>query len=220
MKKVLIFGLLLLTACNKEINKTTEEIIENMTEPTTEAVKEVYVDDNPITVGLYQNGKLVKNYKANFKVHKDVGYFEVCFTNDPDLGSNNVKRNFNKYYQNYQNIDNYKIGYYVKFMTEEKEVEKVILDPSLFYSMEPYLYVYLYDDVHQKDGAWYSHVEEKDVKDNTIYSSIKLYTPSGALKITSAIELTVFTYDGPEDFDENGHYRGNSKYTIVIEKNA
>lgn len=221
MKKVLILGLLLLTACGNEVNNTVNQAPSVITPPpTTEVVKETYVDDNPITVGLYQNGKIVRDYKVAFKTHTDIGYFEVAFTNEEYLGSSNVKRNFNKYYQNYQNIDNYKIGYYVRFLAEDKEYEKVILNPSGKHSMDPYLYFYLYDDIHQRDGARYSHLEPNDVNDNTIYSSIKLYTPSGTLKITSPITLMVFTYDGDEDFDENGYYRGNSKYTIIIEKSA
>ena len=221
MKKILILGLLLLTACSKSGNNTSNEI-NNVTTPppTTEAIKETYVDDNPITVGLYRNGKLVKDYKTAFKVHTDIGYFEVAFTNEENLGSSNVKRNFNKYYQNYQNIDNYKIGYYVKFTADNKEYEKVILNPTGKHSMDPYLYFYLYDDIHQKDGTTYSHLEPGDVKENTIYSSIKLYTPSGTAKITSPITLMVFTYDDEDDFDENGYYRGNSKYTVIIEKSA
>ena len=219
MKKVIVLSLLLLTACSKEINDNIDNIIQDVTEPKIET-KEVYVDDNPITVGLYEKGRLIRDYKASFGIHKDVGYFEVCFTNDEYLGSSNVKRNFNKYYQNYQNIDNYKIGYYIKFATEEKEYEKVVLDPSAIFALGPYIYIYLYDDIHQKDNVIYNHMEMKDVKDNTIYSSIKLYTADGASKINSPITLTVFTYDGLDDFDQDGYYRGNSKYTIVIEKNA
>ena len=219
MKKYLILGLLLFTACSKELEDNQENVIETTTEPVTEA-REVYIDDNPITVGLYENGKLLKDYKASFGGHKDVGYFEVCFTNEPNLGSRSVKRNFNKYHQNYQDIDDYKIGYYVKFSTDENDYEKVILDPSVKHLFHPYLYIYLYDDIHQPDNVIYDHVEPEDVKDNTIYTSIKLYTASGAAKINSPITLTVFTYNGPEDFDENGYYRGNSKYTIIIEKNV
>ena len=124
------------------------------------------------------------------------------------------------YNARYQDIDDYKIGYYVKFSTEENDYEKVILDPSVKHLFHPYLYIYLYDDIHQPDNVIYDHVEPEDVKDNTIYTSIKLYTASGAAKINSPITLTVFTYNGPEDFDENGYYRGNSKYTIIIEKNV
>ena len=75
----------------------------------------------------------------------------------------------------------------------------------------------MYDDVHQADGAFYSHLEMSDVKDNTIYSSIKL-TGIETANIESPITLTVFTYDGDEDFDSDGNYRGNSKYTITINR--
>ena len=81
--------------------------------------------------------------------------------------------------------------------------------------MEPYLYVYLYDDVHQPDGTWYSHLEPVDMKDNTVFSSIKLYFAQQGSKISSPITLTVFTYD-EDDIDSSGKYKGTSKYTITI----
>ena len=54
-----------------------------------------------------------------------------------------------------------------------------------------------------------------DVKDDTIYSSIKLYLHKQSIEITSPITLTVFTYKDDNDFID-GHYRGNSKYSITI----
>jgi hypothetical protein len=35
-------------------------------------------------------------------------------------------------------------------------------------------------------------------------------------QIISSIEITVFTYNSKDDFDENGKYRGNSKYTAIL----
>ena len=58
-------------------------------------------------------------------------------------------------------------------------------------------------------SAFWSHI------DNTIYSSIKLYLHKDTKTITSPITLTVFTYKDENDFID-GHYRGNSKYTITI----
>ena len=55
----------------------------------------------------------------------------------------------------------------------------------------------------------------EEVKDDTIYSSIKLYLHKQINEITSPITLTVFTYKDDSDFVD-GHYRGNSKYTITI----
>ena len=82
------------------------------------------------------------------------------------------------------------------------------------YYFDPYLYVYLYDDINQQDGAWYSHVEESQVNENTIFSSIKLYQVTD--NFSSPIKLTVFTYKSDDDFDTNGNYRGNSSYTINL----
>ena len=77
--------------------------------------------------------------------------------------------------------------------------------------------IYLYDDVNQKDGAWYSHITEEEYNDNSILTSIKLTGSTFTNEITSDIILTVFTYD-EDDFDENNQYRGISKDKITIKR--
>ena len=54
------------------------------------------------------------------------------------------------------------------------------------------------------------------MKENTIISSIKLFTAHKGTSITSPITLTAFTYDSEDDFKDN-KYRGTSSYTITIE---
>jgi len=215
MKKylLLIIIVLLITGCtfNKE-----NDIKEVSNEPDiTPKPVDTYKDDNPIEVGLYMNGKLVHEYETKIVDEEDIASFDVYFTNEEDVGSSSTKKNFNKYYNNYENIDKYKIGYYISFETADEKKEVILLDPSKMYDLY-YIFTYLYDDIHQADGAWYSHVEMEDVKDDTIYSSIKLYAGGKTDKITSPITLTVFTYDDEDDFDENGYYRGNSSYTVTI----
>ena len=214
MKKILLLFLMLISigCTNEEINNFTNTIgesINNMTK-TPE-----YVDTNPIKVGLYRNGKLVHEFNNKFKDYIDVAVFDIVYTNDENLGSTNLKKNWSKYYNQYENIDDYKIGFYLEFEMEGNKVENIILDPSAKYKAGPCIFVYLYDGIHQKDGVRYSHLEMKDIKDDTIYSSIKLYMEQ-AKKITSPIKLTVFTYKNDYDFDTNGYYRGNSKYTVTI----
>ena len=51
-----------------------------------------------------------------------------------------------------------------------------------------YLEVYLYDDVHQEDGAWYSHLTDYTVTADTVISSVKL--TSGA-KIGEVTEISL-----------------------------
>lgn len=216
MKKYLIILIILLTlsACS-----TKEEIKNNVKIVKEEEIKEekeIYIDNNPIKVGLYSNGKLITTYKNKFKNDKDIANFDIYFTNEEDVYSNNTKYNFNKYKEQYENIDNYKIGFYIEFEDNEKKYEKIILDPDVEFALSPYIYIYLYDDIHQPDGAWYSHITKDDYNDDTVFSSIKLYMAEYCEKITTPITLTVFTYDDFDDFNEDGYYRGNSYHTVTI----
>ena len=53
---------------------------------------------------------------------------------------------------------------------------------------------------------------------NTLFTSIKLQSGSKCTEILPKLDLTVFTYDSEDDF-ENNEYRGNSKYTMTINTN-
>ena len=93
-----------------------------------------------------------------------------------------------------------------------------LINHPWYVSRETYLYlVYLYDDIHQT-GSWYSHIEDNAMNEDTILTTIKITTSTKINNVTSDIYLTVFTYNGEEDFDENGNYRGNSTYTTTIRK--
>lgn len=216
MKKYLliILCLLLLVSCKKE--ETKEEPNNDVAKTTEiEEQKEEYKDDNPIKVGLYLDGKLMNEYTTDTSEWQDIAWFSTYYTNEQSIQDGNTKYTFNRYYQNYDNIDKYKIGYEISFDVGDEHHEDKILDSNIF-AFSPYIYVYTYDDVHQLDGAWYSHLNLEDCNENTILSSIKLFKADGITKVTSPITLKVFTYDGEEDFDEEGHYRGISSHTIKI----
>lgn len=214
-KAILLFSIfLLLTSCKNNTEYTFKEI--NIDEN----IKiDNYIDDNPIKVSLYQGNQKVKSYKTTLGNFKEIGVFNVYYTNKEKLDSSNIKYNYQKYYNEYQNISNYKTGFYITFEVNDKKIEKLILDPTSKHSMEPYMYVYLYDDINQAPGTFYSHLEPDDMKENTIISSIKLFFPQNGYAITSPITLTVFTYDSDDDFTEDNHYRGKSSYTIEIQTN-
>ena len=209
-KIVILLVLLLITGCSKEEKEILkeekqEEIIET----------EKYIDDNPITIGIYEDDiRLVKEYKLKKQSRNEV-IFSFYYTNQENLGSRRQKENWSKFYNEYLNINNYKIGFNFSFYEGDKKIEKTILKPDTF-AFEPYFYTYIYDDINQPDYTFYSHLEEDDINENTIFSSIKIFLVEPS-KITSPIEFTVFTYDDLEDFDENKNYRGNSKYTIKID---
>ena len=54
-----------------------------------------------------------------------------------------------------------------------------------------YIEVYLYDDIHQDDGAWYSHLTEATTNDETVISSIKLTAGSRINEVT-CMKLTAY----------------------------
>lgn len=217
MKKILLILLLLfITGCNEK--KSIPEENNNPTSNIETSINEedLYIDDNPIKVGLYKDTKLVTNFYTTKGKHKEIVVFNIYYTNIETLDNNNIKYNWNKYYNEYQSIDNYKIGFYITFKVGEKTIERIALDPNSTHAMDPFLYIYLYDDIHQPDGAWYSHLEPNDVNKDTIYSSIKLYLAERGPEITSPISISVFTYDSDDDFNEQGYYRGNSEHTAII----
>lgn len=222
MKKIILLSLLLLTGCsimNNNTNKMEETPVKDRKENEEDTI--TYVDDNPIKLGLflydnnYHNKEVIKDaYYTDFINGTDIGSFEVFFTSDEIVDGNKFKDTWNKYYNMYDNIDNYKIGFNIKFMLNNgTSYEGNILEPDI-YKFGKYFYIYLYDDIHQVDGAFYSHLES--MEDNTLITSIKLYAVDGIDEVESII-LNAFTYDSEDDFD-NDNYRGNSLYVIRIKR--
>lgn len=218
MKKIIIVIslILILTGCN--IDNTKEKNISNTTinDEINIPKEEIYTDNNNVKVALYQGKNKVTSYNTTLSNFKDIGTFQAYYTDIDYLDSSNIKYNYQKYYNMYENINNHKTGFYISFEAEGKTIEQLILDPSSKHAMTPYLYVYLYDGVNQKDGAYYSHLEKENMKENTIISSIKLFLAQEGSKISSPITFTVFTYDDMDDFTEDNKYRGNSNYTTTI----
>lgn len=208
MKKILIiFILLCLVGCNFKEEEIQEKIV-------VEEIEEKYVDDNPIIVGLYVDDyTLVKDYYTTKESYKDL-VFSTYYTDDVNLYPGKMKYKWYDYYNRYDDIEKYKIGYNISFYVGDELISKNILTVTNEYVFDPYFYIYLYDDIHQADGAWYSHITPDTMYENTMFTSIKLYLVSPLL-ITSPITLTAFTYD-EDDFDLDGNYIGKSKYEIKI----
>ena len=212
MKKIFILLLIpiIITGCTKKEN-TPINLDKKM-----DISVSTYQDDNPITVGLYEDEYLIKEYQTNLTNMKDITVFNIYYTNQEILENNYIKYNWNKYYNTYEeDISNYKIGFIISFEADGKSYYEQILDPDCEFIFAPYLYIYLYDDIHQPDGSWYSHILPNEVTDETVFSSIKLFMANKASSISSPITLTVFTYD-EDDFDKDNNYIGKSKYTITI----
>ncbi len=221
MKKYFVFLLCFLVfGCENAEKK--DDLTTSTTATTTTTFQ--YVDNNPIKLGLYKyvnsntDRILYTDYSTVYDTETDIGSYEVFFTNESLISGNNFQNLWMDYYNKYSNINNYKIGFNISFSTTDgKFFDKTILKPNDAMDFYEYLQIYLYDDVHQIPGQWYSHIEEKDITDETIFSSIKLTNSWNAHLIGDEITLTAFTYDS-DDFDSNGKYRGNSFYTIKIKR--
>lgn len=205
---------------NKEnLEQKAEEIIENDEEKVS-----AYVDDNPITVGLYvKEGdykKLVKEYYCGWNPEEVPGIFYTVYTNEEKIPGSNFDVVWKKYLNNYTNIDKYRIGYNIKFTMNTGEIiDQTILNPDHAYLMYPEIQFYLYDDINLVPGKRYYHITSDEMNENTICSSVKLVGDKKTPNITSEIELTTFTYDSDDDFDpDTGKYRGNSYYTVIIKR--
>ncbi len=182
-----------------------------------------YVDSNSIIVGLYKyygsakNRELINDYQTKWVYHQDISSFEVFYSNEKVLPGKRLKTLFDECLANYENAQNYRIGYEIKFKTADKQYRQTVLSPKdteIFFDI---LEIYLYDDYHREPGVWYSHTTEEEMKENTLLTSIKLTAGKNIDLITTNINVIVFTYD-EDDFDKNGYYQGNSKYEITIKK--
>lgn len=223
MKKTFLIILCLFLLCGCSFSKKKEEVkdIKEESKVTEEEVKDEYIDNNPIKLGIfegngkYSNKEVIKDvYYAPFENGVDIGSFEVFLTDEENISGTSFKDIWNKYYNLYDDISDYKVGYNIKFiLSDGTNYESNFLEPDIFKFTE-YFYVYLYDDVHQADNAFYSHLEE--MEEDTLLTSIKLYAVGGIDKVENII-LTAFTYKDDNDF-KDGTYRGNSRYTIRIKK--
>lgn len=217
IKLIILITLLLISGCTKEKETIVEDSKETIVK---EEVKDTYIDDNPIKLGIflsnnnYHNKEVIEDtYYTNFINGTDIDSFEVFLTDEKVIDGNKFKDTWKKYYDKYEDISRYKIGYNIGYTLKDgTSNNSTFLEPDIFRYSE-YFYIYFYDDVNAPNG-FYSHLE--DVNDNTLMTSVKLYAVDKIDEVES-ITLTAFTYDN-DDFDKDNNYRGNSKYTINIKR--
>lgn len=216
---ILIFSC---TACTKEEN--IEKPIELLNKE--DIIDEVYVDDSNIPLGffLYTNGSYSNvgdNISLSWTPGLDITVLTILPTKDINVPGFYMQDLFPSYWNNLEDNKDYKLGFNLSFSTTEGDINCNILKPSdRMKELIDYIIIFLYDDVNAIRDSWYDHLEDDEVFDNTVFSSIKIYANDKTNNITSPIKLTVFAYNGEEDFDpETGNYRGKSYQEIYINKN-
>ncbi len=199
---------------NIEIENTEIEIEETIEEPK-------YKDENQVPISLYieQGDQLVKisEYSCDWSPENVLNLFYAIPSTEESISAYNFDSMWKEKIAAYPNGDKCRIGYQVSFKYEDGNTYTYNLKcPDDTYFTFPKVMTYLYDDVNLVPGKPYYHITQDVMYDYTIASSIKLVGDVDSNKIEGPITLTAFCFDSEDDFDEEGNYRGNSKYTITI----
>ena len=191
-------------------------------EPKPEVIEEVYEDSNPMPIGFYdlKGNHLVRLHEIHddLVIEKDVGLFQVypSFEEEIYLDEAFGPSFYNTWIQ-YNPNNSIKIGFHIEFtLSNGEEVSYNILNPSQTFDKWEYLMNYLYDDYAHFGDYFYSHIENDEFTENTLFTAFKMQSSYQCSEIHSSIKMSVFTYDSEDDFDENGLYRGKSIHTFKI----
>lgn len=219
MKKVLFIVLCLLLMCGCE---EEELLIDNYKD--IDLVPEVkspsYVDSNNTPIGLYklEGDKLAKIHTINtdLVIEKDIGTFQIYPSNEEVVYLNkSFGESFHDEWIKYNTSNNIKIGFNISYVLDNDEVTSYnIFSPNETFNNWEHLMNYLYDDYANLGKGFYSHIENDEYRDSTLFTAFKMQSSYSCGEIKS-IELKVFTYDSDDDF-LNDNYRGNSSYTMKI----
>ena len=177
---------------------------------------------SPDQVGIYipaEDGTkariLLTEFSAPRTAKRDIDCFEVLASHDERVEGSSFKGIWETAWNAHENAAHTKIGFRIAFDLEDgTRVEKTILKPGDAKEFYDYLEVYLYDDIANA-GHWYSHLEDHEITEETVISSIKL-TAGSKIAQVGDILLTAFLYTGEDCFDAEGNYIGAVSATILI----
>lgn len=212
----------LFSTWGKNYSPIEEQVIEK--EEPIEEIKPEYVDTNTVDLGIYiDNGYnlqlVTQDYYCDWSPENVMGLFYAVPTKKETLPNTDFDTMWKDYINKYPNAQDCRIGYSLEFTLDDgSQMYYTILNPDDAYYTFPQVMSFLYDDVNLVPGKPYYHITQDVMYDYTICSSLKLVGDVDTYKITSDIKLTAFCFDSEDDFDDNGHYRGNSYYTITIKR--
>ncbi len=210
---------ILLCGCQNNSTKKEHTEQESKVEEIVEKEPE-YHDDNNTPISFYQlkGNKLekIKNITGNYQTLDDILFLQIFPSSEEVI---NLNKSFSQsFYDTWITFQEkpLKIGFSIKITLMNNEViDYLILNPNQTMDHWEYLMSYIYDDYINQGKSFYSHIESNEYTENTLFTAFKLQCGDKCHEISSPLILTVFTYDGEDDFLD-GTYRGNSQYTIPI----
>ena len=215
MKKVLIILFIILILCSGCEKKKVEKKKEKKKVDVQYVEKYEDLNNTPISFYTINGDHLDKLTKINKEVvaFEDLGIFQVFPSNEDKVVLN--KGFAYDFYDEWIKYSNIKIGFNIKFSTDTEDISYNIFSPSNCMDKWEYVMNYLYDDYANRGKGFYSHIEDNEYNDNTLFTAIKMQSNDKAYGIKDKILVTVFTYDSEDDFLD-GEYRGNSSSTLTI----
>lgn len=210
---ILLLIIILVVGCSKRDNK---KVIKK--EKPKETITEKYIDTNNTPISLYrlQGNNLTKLNKINVSAspEQEIGTFQIYPSNEDNI---TLSKAFGlSFYDEWSKYKDIKIGFNIKFTINNNEnISYNILSPENTFDKWEYILNYLYDDYANYGKTFYSHIENNEYTDSTLFTAFKMQASGNINQVTSKIELTVFTYDSEDDFKDN-EYRGNSSHTLTI----
>lgn len=165
----------------------------------------------PDKLGLYiaddNERTFVDKFSSKWIVGNDIDCFEVLASNEKSF-SGKFDKLWQTTWEGFPNTKNVKVGYKldIHLLSDENSSDKISSDKIISFDVKSpkdvlpyreYIEVYLYDDIHV--SGWYSHLEEDDMNDETIMTSIKMLATEKQSEIEK-IHLTAYLYttDMPE----------------------
>lgn len=146
---------------------------------------------------LSKNFQRLQSYTSDWIPGKDIGCFGVL----PEgiEGERSYAGFWNRALEQYPQLSGYRLGYRLDFsVTQAGQTTpctiRIFTPKDTVGDFNRYLEIYLYDDVHQIPGQFYSHLLESQYNSETLITSIKL-TAADSVFSLSPITLSVFLYE-------------------------
>ena len=161
--------------------------------------------DLPDRIGLYIDDggtrRLVEaSHSAPWIAGQDIECYEAIASQEASLTGTGFAEIWNTCWSQFPNTKNIKLGYTVELLFKTGETRSFdVRSPEDAEENRDYVEIYLYDDVHQVPGEWYSHLEASDITEETIATSIK-FTAGSKIEEIEKIHLSAYLY--PADLPE------------------
>ena len=221
---ILIIIVLLLTGCKNARTPKKEMPKKNIEEEVVVEEQDIYIDENKTPISFYKLSgntlQKINTININPSPMEDIGIYQVYPSNEEIITLDQpFGRSFYNIFSTFKNkINDLKIGFNLKYkLTDGTSISQTILNPSMTNDKYwEYLLIYLYDDYINSGKSFYSHIEPEEYNEESLFTAIKIQSSGNVAGIDKKIELTVFTYDSEDDFDELQQYRGNSKSSLKL----